>query len=41
MAVPTLLYGAESWTLQKADVNKINMAQMRFGQGMYTITSAL
>ena len=30
MAVPILLYGAESWTLRKADVNRITVAETRF-----------
>ena len=26
MGVPTILYGVESWTLQKEDVNKVTAA---------------
>jgi hypothetical protein len=30
MAVPTLLYGSECWTMIKKDMQKIQAAEMRF-----------
>jgi hypothetical protein len=30
MAVPTLLYGSEAWTMKRADFQKIQMSEMKF-----------
>lgn len=34
MAIPTLLYGCEAWTLKKNDINRIQSAEMKFLRGV-------
>ncbi|KAJ4439494.1 hypothetical protein ANN_07618 [Periplaneta americana] len=34
MAIPSLLYGCEAWTLKKNDINRIQSAEMKFLRGV-------